>query len=83
MGGKHVGRPDSIMSCSTSECPVSIITPESIRLVEDFVSAQSVHRTFGASPYGADSNKWPAFWHDAVAVLSAAQSEADSIERGL
>jgi len=71
------------MSCTTSECPASLVTVESIRLMEDFVSAQSAHRAFGATLHGSDSGKWPAVWHDAVAVLSNAQNEADVIESGL
>jgi hypothetical protein len=81
MGDKK-GRRDAIMGCSTSECPVSLITPESIRLVEDFVSAQSAHRVFGATLHGNDSGKWPAYWHDAVDVLSHAQNEANALESG-
>jgi hypothetical protein len=38
------------------------------------------HREFGAVKYGANPDKWPAWWFDVVSALAHAKNEAEEIE---
>ena len=64
----------------TPECPVSLISAESIALLGEFHSARAARKETGAVYRGEDSGKWPAYWFDAVVTLTDAQVEADAIE---
>jgi hypothetical protein len=52
----------------TKECPVSLITPESRRAVEELAQAMRVQTETGALPGGTDTARWPARWFDLVRI---------------
>lgn len=52
-----------------NECPVSLITQDSIDTVQQFMRAKRVHEGSGGVLYGPDSSRWPARWFDAVELL--------------
>ncbi|MCC6591609.1 MAG: hypothetical protein IT168_33290 [Bryobacterales bacterium] len=54
---------------AANECPVSLITPESKRLVEVFERADFAHQGSGAALYGTDLSRWPARAIDALVVI--------------
>lgn len=64
----------SIDELSCNECPVTLITPESKRLVEIFDRAGLVN---AAPLYGPDLSKWPARMVDAAGII---QQEANRTE---
>jgi len=68
-----------IADVATAECPVSIISryPEMQALVDDLRESEAVKEATGAFPFGLDSSKWPARWHDAVKI---AQIESNRVE---
>ena len=51
---------------STNECPVSLITPETMWLVQLLSKQMRVHRAASAPLFGPDASVWPAWWYDAV-----------------
>lgn len=51
------------------ECPVSAITGESLAIVEMAANADVAHDKGGVM-FGPDAAKWPAWWADALGVLS-------------
>ncbi|HEY2014643.1 MAG TPA: hypothetical protein VGH38_14130 [Bryobacteraceae bacterium] len=57
------------MDVESLACPVSVITPESQRVLDQFYQARRVNKASGAVLLGADSSLWPARWYDAVALL--------------
>lgn len=60
-----------------SECPVSLITPESRQLVEIQVSAQTMSKS-GVSLYGPDASRWPARMYDAAVVVQQEHNRAEN-----
>jgi hypothetical protein len=60
---------------SCNECPVTLVTPESMRLVEIFGRAQFVS---GAPLYGPDLSRWPARMVDAAAVIQQEQNRTEN-----
>jgi hypothetical protein len=48
-------------------CPVSVITPASVIAVQQFFDARRSFK-IGGTPYGTDSKRWPARWHDIVTI---------------
>lgn len=70
-------RSESIRSSATAECPVSLVTPESMFLVELIHGSQITNETMGATLFGADTRRWPAVYHDAVRVVAAAKLAED------
>ena len=63
-----------------SECPVSYITPTSMWLLE-LVEGNAVAKTeLGSSLFGPDTRRYPAWWMDAVAVISSARNAYDRAE---
>jgi hypothetical protein len=71
-----------VLHCTTNECPTSLISADSIRLLSDYHDNRAAHETTGASLYGLDSGRWPAYYFDAVTTLTYAQREADALESG-
>lgn len=71
---------DAIQSTRLTECPTSFITDESNWILDELNTAQMAHAAFGVSKYGANLDRWPAWWFDAVAAFWYAKSEADRIE---
>jgi len=71
---------DVVQSTAITECPTSFISPESKWLLGEYYAATTAHREFGAIKYGANPDKWPAWWFDVVNVLAYAKYEAESIE---
>ena len=69
-----------VESTVISECPTSLITPDSKRFLGEYFASTTAHREFGAIMYGSDPNRWPAWWFDVVSVLANAKNEAESIE---
>ena len=81
--GKLTFRLDDI---SSAECPVSLITPESMWLVQMLGSQGRVKEACGAALFGPNSGRWPAWWFDAVdicqRVVSLEKEAADQeVER--
>ncbi len=54
---------------SSAECPVSLITPQSMWLVQLLGSQGRVKEATGAALFGPHSGRWPAWWFDAVDVF--------------
>ena len=54
---------------SSAECPVSLITPRSMWLVQLLGSQSRVKEATGAALFGPHSGCWPAWWFDAVDVF--------------
>jgi hypothetical protein len=50
------------------ECPVALISPESLRLVSQFFEARRVQK-LGGVLHGSDGSRWPARWWDAVNLI--------------
>lgn len=61
------------------ECPVSLISrhPVMDSLVSEIMSMNCVREASGAVPYGADTAKWPARWHDAVQIAEIERSRTE------
>jgi hypothetical protein len=63
-----------------SECPTSYITPESVWILE-LVNTQSVAtRDTGATLFGPESGKWPAWWTDALVAVASARADWERAE---
>jgi len=65
--------PVFLQELGTNECPVSIITPESRRLVEIIVDAERVREHSGAVLFGQDSSQWDPRFFDAMQVIAEEQ----------
>jgi hypothetical protein len=73
-----------VASFTVNECPVSLITPESKRLVQILIRAERAHEASGASLYGPSLSRWPVRMLDAQVAIqqeinreSNARSEAE------
>lgn len=65
----------------TAECPTSLITGESIWLVEQVRTAM-VMKEHGAVLFGPDASRHPAWWVDALeAVATANAAYDDAVEK--
>ena len=63
-----------------AECPTSFITPDSTWILE-LASANGVAtRDAGATLFGPDTRKWPAWWMDAVITLAGAKADWERAE---
>lgn len=76
-GGDRAPTPYEV-DVESRECPVALITRESMELVQDFLRGQRVREATGGVLYGPDSSEWPARWFDAVDLL---QAEVEREER--
>lgn len=72
------GNPFSIFDTGTNECPVSLISSESIDMIVLYARTK-VMREFGASPYGGDLNKWPAKAVDSFVLIQEEHSRIDKL----
>lgn len=63
------GRIYQIDGIESSECPVSIITAESREILDLEARGRRYRSSLGASLFGSDSAKWPAWWADAVNLI--------------
>ena len=81
----------AVASFSVNECPVSMITPESKRLVQILTRASMVHDASGASLYGPSLSRWPVRMLDAQVVIqqetnretnARQEAEMEAIKRG-
>jgi hypothetical protein len=52
------------------ECPVSLISPESIQLVQLLTDARHVREQTGAVSFDPDAGRWPARLYDAAKILA-------------
>jgi hypothetical protein len=68
-----------IESTATSECPTSIVTPEMDWLLQQFHSNRMAAKA-GASLFGPNANRWPAWWADAVEALTSEHAHANNIQ---
>jgi hypothetical protein len=69
---------------SAAECPVSLITPRSMWLVQLLCSQSWVREAIGAALFGSRSGRWPAWWFDAVDIfqrVAGMEKEAAEHER--
>lgn len=79
--GDKEKRQASVGAYKTNECPTSLITAQSLWLLEQVRNNESLHET-GATAYGPDANKYPAWWIDAIeAVNNARFALEDAIDR--
>ena len=62
-----------------NECPVSFITGKSQWML-DLIQENGVANEMGATLYGTDSRKHPAWWIDAIAVVGGARAEFERAE---
>ena len=63
-----------------SECPTSYITPESVWILELVNTHTVATRDTGATLFGPDSGKWPAWWTDALVAVASARADWDRTE---
>lgn len=66
-----------------SECPTSYITPQSIWMLELTTANEVIQRSGGggATMFGPDASKWPAWWVDAVVAIGSAEAAWNAAER--
>jgi hypothetical protein len=69
-----------VSGVETAECPVSLITAESLQLLEMVTSSNLTKESSGAALFGPNTSRWPAWWHDAVVVV-ALQERAEQAAR--
>lgn len=68
---------------SSTECPVSAITPESLWLIEMVHGSRVAHEMTGAAMFGADASRWPAIYFDAVRTIHRAKTrELEAMTNG-
>lgn len=79
------GEAYSVDGTEVNECPVSLITPRSLELVQIFARARYVADEGGAALFGPDISRWPIWAVDATVVIEqerakeqAARFEAES-----
>ena len=73
-------KPVEIEELATAECPVSLITQDSIDLLERFFRMQAVKDAVGVvSGPDADPGKWPARLVDALVVIQGERDAAEEI----
>lgn len=68
----------TIRSSASTECPVSLVAPDSMYLLELVHGSQVTHEATGSALFGHDSARWPAIFFDAVRVVSAAKYAVES-----
>lgn len=70
-----VERTVELKDLQSAECPISLISrhPEMEMMAVEILNMWSVNSHVGAVPFGPDSTKWPARWHEAVMVAGAEQ----------
>jgi hypothetical protein len=57
------------------ECPVSLISPESIQVVEAHGRARIANQSCGAQMYGPDLSRWPARDVDALVLIETERTK--------
>ncbi len=62
----------------SDECPVSLITQESLVLLRLESQNGSLHKAAGASIGGPDAGAWPAWWADVVTTISRARNAEEN-----
>lgn len=62
----------------SDECPVSLITQESLALLRLEAQNGSLHKAAGASIGGPDAGTWPAWWADVVTTISRARNAEEN-----
>lgn len=79
--------PYVIDGIESAECPVSAITTESRWLLNLESGAKRVYDASGASMFGPDAGRFPAWWFDAVTTIEGcrvlennARMEAETAE---
>lgn len=60
------------------ECPVSLITPESIQMVREIGAAMMVRDASGSMLFGPDAGKWDPRFYDAVQVWRSCEITAEN-----
>lgn len=51
------------------ECPAAIITPDSKELITLDARYRRLKEASGATLYGPDARRWPAWWADVVTTI--------------
>jgi hypothetical protein len=74
----HGKEQTAIEETKTTECPVSLITPD-IRWLNGQFHSNCFASLAGGSLYGTNAGKWPAWWADTITTCTAAKREADSL----
>jgi len=78
--GRTVKKQKAVSGFAINECPTSYITPQSLWLLDLAMSAGTALRESGASLFGPDARKWPAWFLDALAAIAAARNAYDAAE---
>jgi len=78
--GRTVKKQKAVRGFAINECPTSYITPNSLWLLDLTMSAGTALREAGASLFGPDARKWPAWFLDALAAIAAARNAYDAAE---
>lgn len=60
----------AIEGTECTECPVSLISPESFQLVQILTDAQHVHKSTGAVSFDPNAGEWPPRLYDAAKILA-------------
>ncbi len=72
------GRPFMIFGTATNECPVSLISAQSLELVQLFARTRMM-KEFGASPYGGNLSRWPSKLVDAFTLLQEEHTKVENL----
>jgi hypothetical protein len=65
------------------ECPVSLITQQSIELLDVYARSRRAYDAFGVSLFGPDLLEWPAWAVDLVALLDSERGRIEAAEEEL
>ncbi len=65
------------------ECPASLITQESIELLDMYARARRGHDAFGTTIFGPDLLQWPAWAVDLVQLCETERQRVDQAEQEL
>lgn len=63
-----------------SECPVSLITQESIEVLDMYARARRGHEAFGLTMFGPDILQWPAWAVDLVQLCESERARVEAAE---
>lgn len=74
------GNSVAIPETAISECPESLVTIDSIELVNLHAKALVMREAFGAVMFGPDLRKWPSRLVDAFAVLETERARVKDIQ---
>lgn len=67
----------------SAECPVTAVDAETEALLSMVLSAKTAQRATGASFYGPNLSRYPAWLYDAFVVVEAANGAAEQAMSGI